>query len=112
SVPTSAGKTLVAQILVLVESARSEQSVCLIAPQRSLVREIRAALLPRVRALRKRMGVNLPDFLADFAADLFEDEPPDVDIMTPERFATMLRAAPQAVMSRYGLFVFDEAHLV
>ncbi|HTZ85648.1 MAG TPA: DEAD/DEAH box helicase, partial [Solirubrobacteraceae bacterium] len=112
SIPTSAGKTLVAQILVLVELARSEQSVCLIAPQRSLVREIRAALLPRVRALRKRLGSNVPDFLADFAADILDDEPPDVDIMTPERFATVLRADPQAVLDRYGLFVFDEAHLV
>jgi DEAD/DEAH box helicase/Helicase conserved C-terminal domain len=112
SIPTSAGKTLVAQILVLVELARSEQSVCLIAPQRSLVREIRTALLPRVRALRRRMGAVVPDFLADLTLDLLDDEPPDVDIMTPERFATMLRADPSEVLSRYGLFIFDEAHLV
>jgi hypothetical protein len=112
SVPTSAGKTLVAQVLVLAELASSDQSVCLIAPQRSLVREIRRALLPRVRALRKRMSRDLPDFLADFAADVLDEDPPDVDVMTPERFAAMLRADPEAVLARYGLFVFDEAHLV
>lgn len=112
SVPTSAGKTLVAQILVLAELARSDQSVCLVAPQRSLVREIRRALLPRVRALRKRMSRDLPDFLADFAADLLDEDPADVDVMTPERFAALLRADPEAVLHRYGLYIFDEAHLV
>jgi hypothetical protein len=112
SVPTSAGKTLVAQVLVLAELASSDQSVCLIAPQRSLVREIRRALLPRVRALRKRIGRDLPDFLADFAADVLDEDPPDVDVMTPERFAALLRTDPEAVLDRYGLFIFDEAHLV
>lgn len=112
SVPTSAGKTLVAQVLVLAELARTDQSVCLVAPQRSLVREIRRALVPRVRALRKRMSRDLPDFVADFGADLFDDKPADVDVMTPERFAALLRADPEAVLDRYGLFIFDEAHLV
>ncbi len=112
SVPTSAGKTLVAQILVLTELARNDQSVCLVAPQRSLVREIRYALRPRVRALRKRLSPDVPDFLADFAADILEEDPPDVDVMTPERFAALLRADPEGVLNRYGLFIFDEAHLV
>ncbi len=110
--PTSAGKTLVAQILVLAELARSELSVCLVAPQRSLVREIRRALLPRVRALRRRLGPDVPDFLADFAADVLDDDPPDVDVMTPERFAALLRSDPQAVLDRCGVFIFDESHLV
>lgn len=112
SIPTSAGKTLIAQILVLAELAASDRSVCLIAPQRSLVREIRRALGPRVRALRKRLSRDLPDFLADFAADLVDEEPPDVHVMTPERFAALLRADPGHVLSHYGLFIFDEAHLV
>ncbi len=112
SVPTSAGKTLVAQILVIAALAGNDRSVCLIAPQRSLVREIRRALLPRVRALRKRLSLDLPDFLAEFALDLLEGERPDVEVMTPERFATMLRVEPEAVLARYGLFLFDEAHLV
>jgi hypothetical protein len=112
SIPTSAGKTLIAQVLVLAALARSDQSVCLVAPQRSLVREIRRALAPRVRALRKRLSPDLPDFLADFAADLVDEEPPAVDVVTPERFAALLRADPAHVLSRYGLFIFDEAHLV
>jgi RAD3-like DEAD/DEAH box helicase len=112
SIPTSAGKTLIAQVLVLAELAASDQSVCLVAPQRSLVREIRRALLPRVRALRKRLSPDLPDFLADFAANLVDEVPPDVDVMTPERFAALLRADPEHVLSRYGLFIFDEAHLI
>lgn len=112
SVPTSAGKTLVAQIMVLAELAGNDRSVCLVAPQRSLVREIRRALLPRVRALRKRLSLDLPDFLAEFAQELLDGERPDVEVMTPERFAAMLRTEPEAVLERYGLFLFDEAHLV
>lgn len=112
SIPTSAGKTLIAQILVLSELATNDQSVCLVAPQRSLVREIRRALLPRVRALRKSLGADLPDFLADFAADLVDEAPPDVDVMTPERFAALMRADVEHVLSQYGLFIFDEAHLI
>lgn len=112
SIPTSAGKTLIAQIMVLSELASTHKSVCLVAPQRSLVREIRRALLPRVRALRKRLSPDVPDFLADFAAELIDEDPPDVDVMTPERFAALLRADPQHVLDRYGLFIFDEAHLV
>lgn len=112
SVPTSAGKTLVAQILVLNELARNDLSVCLVAPQRSLVREIRRSLLPRVRALRKNLSPDLPDFLSSFATELLLGDPPDVDVMTPERFAALLRADPDDVLNRYGLFVFDEAHLV
>jgi hypothetical protein len=112
SIPTSAGKTLVAQILILSELASTGESVCLVAPQRSLIREIRRALLPRVRALHKHMAPDLPDFLADFAAELFEQAEPDVDVVTPERFAALLRADPSGVLERYSLFIFDEAHFV
>jgi hypothetical protein len=117
SVPTSAGKTLIAQIMVLAELAREERSVCLVAPQRSLVREIRRSLLPRVRALRKNLNRELPDFsILDFeqltAMINAEEQQADVDIVTPERFAAMLRFDAEAVLSRYSLFIFDEAHLV
>lgn len=113
SIPTSAGKTLVAQILVLSELAREERSVCFIAPQRSLVREIRRALLPRVRALRKTLNRELPDFVISEISELLEpSEPADVEILTPERFAALLRNDPDAVLNRYSLFIFDEAHLV
>jgi hypothetical protein len=113
SIPTSAGKTLVAQILVLSELAREDRSVCFIAPQRSLVREIRRALLPRVRALRKTLNRELPDFVVGDIGDFLNPgDPADVEILTPERFAALLRADPDSVLNRYSLFIFDEAHLV
>lgn len=113
SIPTSAGKTLVAQILVLSELAREDRSVCFVAPQRSLVREIRRALLPRVRALRKTLNREFPDFAVGEVEDLLEpSEPADVEILTPERFAALLRNDPDSVLARFSLFIFDEAHLV
>jgi hypothetical protein len=113
SIPTSAGKTLVAQILVLSELAREDRSVCFIAPQRSLVREIRRALLPRVRALRKTLNRDLPDFVVGEISEFLEpNDPADVEILTPERFAALLRNDPDDVLNRYSLFIFDEAHLV
>ncbi len=44
SVPTSAGKTLIAQVLILHQLATSTTGVCFVAPWRSLGRELRQSL--------------------------------------------------------------------
>ncbi|MGI9097787.1 MAG: hypothetical protein ACR2H2_04720 [Solirubrobacteraceae bacterium] len=33
-------------------------------------------------------------------ADVLNEDPPDVDVMTPERFAAMLRTDPKGVLDR------------
>jgi len=111
TIPTSAGKTLIAQVLVLAALATDDRSVCLVAPQRSLVREIRRALGPRVRSLRSELGREAADF-ETAAIELEAGDDARVDVLTPERFAQMLRMDPLAVLARYGLLIFDEAHLV
>jgi hypothetical protein len=70
--------------------------------------------------LQREMGREVPDFAPgsfdlsaalDWLAELFA-QPPDVDIMTPERLAHALRENADAVLDRYGFFLFDEAHLL
>jgi hypothetical protein len=111
SLPTSAGKTLVAQMLALTHLANGVDSVCYVAPMRSLGREVREALRGRLRVIRRELGSDLPDFLAGFLAP--GDIPdPQVDVMTPERLGFLMRNDLEGVLDRYGLFIFDEAHLI
>lgn len=111
SLPTSAGKTLVAQMLALTHLANGIDSVCYVAPLRSLGREVRQALRGRLRVIRRELGADLPDFLAALLApgDIPE---PQVDVMTPERLGFLMRNDLQGVLDRYGMFIFDEAHLI
>ena len=89
--PTSAGKTLLAQLLVAQHLAVARTSVCFVAPSHSLCRETREGLDRRVWTLRAHA---------------------DVVIMTPEKLASRLRTDEQALLDEFGLFILDEAHLV
>jgi hypothetical protein len=111
SLPTSAGKTLMAQMLALTHLATGIDSVCYVAPMRSLGREVRDALRSRLRVVRRELGPDLPDFLAEFLGP--SDIPdPQVDVMTPERLGFLMRNDLEGVLNRYGMFIFDEAHLI
>ncbi len=126
SVPTSAGKTLIGQVIMVTHLATAGSSVCYVTPTRSLGREVRRALASRVRIIQREVGLERPDL--PFSGDMLEAlskvlaqvladptrfaEPPDVDVMTPERLAFLLRRDPTEVLERYGLFVFDEAQLI
>ena len=111
SLPTSAGKTLVAQLLALTHVATGFDSVCYVAPMRSLGREVRDALRSRLRVVRRELGPDLADYYPSLlpADDVPE---PQVDVMTPERLGHLMRNDLDGVLERYGMFIFDEAHLV
>jgi hypothetical protein len=109
SLPTSAGKTLVAQILALTHLATAPDSVCYVAPMRSLGREVRNSLRPRLRVIQRELPPDLPDFLIEALEEL---PAPSIDVMTPERLGHLLRHDADGVLNRYGMFIFDEAHLV
>lgn len=111
AVPTSGGKTLLAQMLAVEYLDRTGRSVCYVAPTRSLCREVRRAMSNRVRILQKESGPDLPDFptLTQLFAVLNLSEPADVEVMTPERLAHLLRHDSSAVLDRFGMFIFDEA---
>jgi DEAD/DEAH box helicase len=114
AVPTSGGKTLLAQMLALEHLARTDRSVCYVASTRSLCREVRRAMAERVRILQREAGPDLPDFpptLELFFA-LESGQPADVEVMTPERLAHLLRHDAPSVLERFGIFIFDEAQLL
>ena len=101
--------------------AAAETSICYVAPMRSLGREVRRAMRSRLAPLRRELGRDLPDHFPEGILDLSDilelvaglSEPaPDVDIVTPERLAHLLREDAEGVLDRYGLFIFDEAHLL
>jgi hypothetical protein len=115
AVPTSSGKTLIGQLLAVEHLSRTDRSVCYVVPTRSLGREVRRAMANRVRVLEKEAGSDQPDYptLFDFlAADATPDVPADVEVMTPERLARLLRHDADAVLDRFGMFIFDEAQLL
>jgi len=116
SVPTSAGKTLIAQLLICHHLVTQPGNVCYVTPLRSLGREMRQALTGRMRVIQKGLGADLPDFgdvtiekLLDLMGDSSENS---VEIMTPERLSHLLRHDPASILDRYTMFVIDEAHLL
>jgi hypothetical protein len=111
AVPTSGGKTLVAQMLAVEHLARTNTGVCYVVPTRTLGREVRSAMADRTRVVQKEVAPEAPDF-ASFALDLDLGEQADVEVMTPERLAYLLRHDHTTVLDRFGLFVFDEAQLI
>ena len=107
SVPTSAGKTLMAQLVVCSHLARSPGRVIYVSPLRSLGREMRQALRARLRLLGRRLAAEQPDFPA---ADRDTDIAADLEILTPERLMHALRHDPVQTLQDVGLIVIDEAH--
>ena len=103
--PTNAGKTLLAQLLVVQHLAEADTSVCFVAPSHSLCRETREGLDRRLWTLRRRIVEDGP--LGDW-----QRAPADVVVMTPEKLASRLRSDEQKLLDEFGLFVLDEAHLV
>lgn len=115
SLPTSAGKTLLAQLLMVTHLVTAATSICYVAPLRSLGREVRRAMRSRLAPLQRELGRDLPDFLPQGILELvagLREQLTDVDIMTPERLQHLLREDAEDVLNRYGIFIFDEAHLL
>ncbi|MDX3403363.1 DEAD/DEAH box helicase [Streptomyces sp. ME01-18h] len=107
SVPTSAGKTLMAQLVICSHLAQRSGRVLYVSPMRSLGREMRSALRGRLRMLERRLAAEQPDFPLSSER---EPDGGDVEIMTPERLMHMIRSDPEAALDGVGLIVVDEAH--
>jgi hypothetical protein len=103
--PTSAGKTLLTQLIVANHLATMNTAVCVVAPSHSLCREIRQGLDRRLWVLRKTVAEDGP------LGDPTTPRAPVV-VMTPERLAARLRTSGAELLNEFGLFILDEAHLV
>jgi hypothetical protein len=112
AVPTSGGKTLLAQILAVAHLSNQDSSVCYVTPTRSLGREVRRAMNSRVRILQKETGSEQADYPTIWDFIEIDTDPPDVEVMTPERLGHMLRHNPGEVVDRFGMFIIDEAQLL
>jgi len=111
STPTSGGKTLMGQLLVAAHLATEQTSVCYVAPTRSLCSEIRKSLQARMRFLGKEIAAGLPE--GDWLAGVLTiDNVPEVEVMTPERLSYLVRADSQRLLDQFGMFIFDEVHLI
>ncbi len=110
STPTSGGKTLVAQLLITAHLSTKLTSVCYVAPTRSLCREVRQSLQSRLRFIGRQIVDGLPE--GDWFNSILDSLQPEVEVMTPERLSYLLRTDSQQVLNRFGLFIFDEVHLV
>ena len=108
SFPTSAGKTLLAQILIAGHAASTEVGdVCVVAPTHSLCRELGQSLSRRLRILGSELHIEGP-------VGFEQPKHPSarVTVMTPEKLAGLLRSDPVRLLHQYKMFVIDEAHLV
>lgn len=108
--PTGAGKTIIGELRTALSLAENKQVVWLL-PTRSLVRQTTSAM----RFAFQTLGVTVEELpTTEDSIPLFDDElagQKHVAITTPERFAALLRANPNAI-SKVGLIVVDEAQIL
>lgn len=104
SMPTSAGKTLMAQAIVIHAIEATDRDACIVAPTHALCREIAADLNSRLDVVGKR-AVDASFGSADTLGAR-------VVVTTPERLGAALRADPLAMIERFGIVAVDEAHLI
>lgn len=109
SMPTSAGKTSLAQILAVAHLSTQDTGVCFIAPTKALCREIERSIRSRMRYMRRETVI---DFGDDAFATIDLTDAPDIAVMTPEALASVVRRDLNAFVEKYGLIVFDEVHNV
>ena len=114
SIPTSAGKTLLAQYIAVAHLAQNGGGICFVAPTHSLCREIRKSLSDRLRLLRREVAPEVPMSFLNFFDDDIEEGggSSSVEVVTPERLAFMLRYRPKETLENFKLFIIDEAHLI
>lgn len=108
SLPTSSGKTLLAEMAIAQALAEDAGRVVYMAPTRALVSQV-------ARTLKRDMGSGVEVRIASpaYELDVVEDEilSDDFDVLvtTPEKFDLLFRIGHKSV-SQVALVVVDEAH--
>ena len=111
SMPTSAGKTLIAELQIVNILEENPSANCIyVAPSRSLVDEIEIKLHRRLRFL----GLNVASVIGGFELSGLEDDylqNVDVAVLTPEKLDYLIRKRDPFI-SDVSLIIFDEMHKV
>jgi helicase len=111
SMPTSAGKTLLAELLIVRALLSSPGQKCVyVAPTRALVEEVEGKLHRRLR----HIGYRVASVVGGFDAGGVEEEmlqTVDVAVLTPEKLDYLFRKRDPFV-EHLSLLVFDEMHKV
>jgi helicase len=109
--PTSAGKTFIAELAILSALTRFEDARCLyIAPYRALVNEIESSLGQTIGAI----GYRVSTLMGGFEFDSFQDylaTKSDVLIATPEKTELLLRTHPE-FFRNVSVIIIDEGHII
>jgi len=109
--PTSAGKTLIAELAILAALTTGEEVRCLyIAPYRALVNEIEKSLADTLGAV----GYRVSNLIGGFEFDAFQQFlviRADVLVATPEKTELLLRTHPE-YFQNLAVVVVDEGHIV
>ncbi len=109
--PTSAGKTFIAELAILATLTNSSQKRCLyIAPYRALVNEIEARLAEMLGAL----GYRVSNITGGFEFDSFQNflaVESDVLVTTPEKADLLFRTHPE-YFENISTIVIDEGHIL
>jgi helicase len=109
--PTSAGKTLIAELAVLRALSETEGSRCLyIAPYRALVNEVEGRLAETLGAVGYRVSSLLGGFELD-ALEEFLIRESDVLVTTPEKADLFYRTHPE-YFANVRVVVIDEGHIL
>lgn len=108
SMPTSAGKTLLAELAISIIDPKDGRIVYL-APTRALVTQVALNLKRHLKPLELRVRVATPSFELNPVEDQVLSEDFDVLITTPEKLDLLVRADHVSVRD-LALVIVDEAH--
>lgn len=108
--PTSAGKTLIAEFgIVQALALDPEAAVAYVVPTRALVNQVTARLRKDFGPLGYQVEAAVPVFELDPTEDLLLRQGVNVVVLTPEKLDLLLRVNHPAV-EQLSLVVADEAH--
>jgi len=111
NMPTSAGKTLLAEIALASALLSDSLATCIyVVPTRALARQVEQELGRRLRAFGVRVSTIVGSYDVDFMESLFFEQT-RVAVLTPEKLDMLARRAEEFV-NRCALIVFDEIHKI
>lgn len=109
--PTSAGKTRVAEMAIVHTLIKNPGSKCIyVAPYKALAWELEQSLLN----VFSDLGFQVSSVVGAFESDDLEDlliQDADILVMTPEKL-DLIQRAKSDVLEKVRLFVLDEGHIV